>query len=162
MSFGTIARVAMTVALVALPAGSFAADILIEDAYARTSRPAAPTGAAFIIIRNTGSTDDRLVAATSEIAERVELHTHVDQGGGVMKMVEIEDGVPLPAGETYMMQRGGDHVMFMGLNGTLEQGAEITVTLTFEQAGDIVVTIPVDNERQPEHGGGHGQKTRKP
>ncbi len=50
------------------------------------------------------------------------------------------------------MKRGGDHVMFMGLNVPLEQGGEVQVTLTFEQAGDIVLTIPVDNERKAGHG----------
>jgi copper(I)-binding protein len=40
----------------------------------------------------------------------------------------------------------------------MEQGAMVTVTLTFEKAGDVVVEIPVDLERQ-DHGGmqhGHG------
>ena len=163
MSFTKLSRAALTVALLALPAGSFAADILIEDAYARASRPDAPTGAAFMTIRNTGTTDDRLVAASAEVAKRVELHTHIDQGG-VMKMVEIEGGIPLPAGATHLMERGGDHVMFMGLTESLEQGGEVTVTLTFEKSGDLVVTIPVDNERKPDHGGGHGHghKTTKP
>jgi copper(I)-binding protein len=132
---------------------SLAADIVVSDAYARTSRPGAPTGAAFMLITNMADTDDRLVAASSEIAKRVELHTHIDQGDGVMKMTEIEGGIPIAAGATHAMERGGDHVMFMGLTDTLDQGAEIAVTLTFENAGDVVITVPVDNERQPLHGG---------
>lgn len=144
-------------ALTALPTLT-AADIVVNDPYARVSRPNAPTGAAFMMIENTGDTADRLIAASSDVAKRVELHTHIDQGNGVMKMIHIEGGIPLPAGSVHMMQRGGDHVMFMGLTENLVQGGEVSVTLTFEQAGDIVVMIPVDNERQPQHGAmKHGQ-----
>lgn len=154
MSFQILTRAVLATALLALPVASFAADILIEDPYVRVSRPNAPTGAAFMILRNAGATDDRLISATSDVAARVELHSHIDQGDGVMKMVEIEEGIVLPAGATHVMERGGDHVMFMGLSQPLEKGGEISVTLTFEKAGDITVTIPVDNERAPAHGHG--------
>ena len=151
MFLSSLARGLGAVALVALPTLSLA-EIVISDPYARTSRPNAPTGAAFMMIQNTSDTADRLVAVSSDVAKRVELHTHIDQGDGVMKMTEIEGGVEIPAGSTYMMQRGGDHVMFMGITAPLEQGGEVVVTLTFEQAGDVTVTIPVDNERKPAHG----------
>lgn len=141
---------ALAVALT-LP-GAALADIIISDPYARVSRPGAPSGAAFMVIENTGEAADRLVSAASNIAQRVELHTHIDQGDGVMKMVEVEEGFEIPAGASYALERGGAHVMFMGLTETLEQGGEVTVTLVFEQAGDITVTIPVDNERKAKHG----------
>lgn len=156
MSF-SLSRAIGVVALSVLPVASLAAEISISDPYARVSRPGAPTGAAFMIITNTGSTDDRLLSASSDVSQRVELHRHEDQGDGVMRMVEIEGGIPLPAGATHVMKRGGDHVMFMGLTETLEQGGEVMVTLTFEQAGDMKITIPVDNERQPKHGEMSGQ-----
>lgn len=151
MPFSTLSRGACAIAFLTLPAFAFA-EIVVTDPYARASRPNAPTGAAFMLIQNTGETADRLVSASSDVAKRVELHTHIDQGDGIMKMVEVEEGFPIAPGETYVMERGGDHVMFMGLNESLEQGGEVMVTLTFEQAGDVVVTIPVDNERQPDHG----------
>lgn len=134
-----------------LPA-SVAADISIDDAYARASGPAAKAGAAFMVIENTGETDDRLIAATSPASARVELHTHIDDGG-VMRMVEVEDGIAIPAGGTAMLIRGGDHVMFMGLAASWSQGDMIPVTLTFEKAGEMTMEIPVDLERKPDHGG---------
>lgn len=69
-----------------------------------------------------------------------------------MKMMHVEEGFAIPAGETYMLKRGGDHVMFMGLTEDMLQGGSVSVTLTFEQAGDIVIDVPVDLERQ-DHGG---------
>ena len=45
------------------------------------------------------------------------------------------------------MKRGGDHVMLMGLNDGLDAGETVKITLTFEKAGEIVVDVPVDNDR---------------
>lgn len=139
-------------ALSALPA--LAEGIMFHDAYAITARPGAPSGAAFMAIMNATDHDDRLLGVASAIAKKVELHTHIADPSGVMKMTRIDGGIALPAGATHLMQRGGDHVMFMGLNGPLEQGADVVVTFTFEKAGDVEVTIPVDLERKAEHASG--------
>jgi copper(I)-binding protein len=129
------------------------AEMRIQDAYMRTSGAMAKSGAAFMVLENTGPEDDRLVAAASEIAARVELHTHKDIGDGIMQMSEVEDGVAIPAGGQHVLARGGDHVMFMGLTGPVAEGDIVTVTLTFEKAGDIAVDIPVDLTRGPGMGG---------
>lgn len=147
----------LAAAIAAVPAMA-SAHMVIEDAYARVSSDMAISGAAFLSIFNHSDVDDRLVAASSDIAERVELHTHIEDTGGVMRMVEIEDGIDLPAGETIRLQRGGLHVMFLGLNASLEHGDEVEVTFTFETADPVTMMIPVDLERMPDHGGhGHGQ-----
>lgn len=133
------------------------AEITIEDAYARSASPMAKSGAAFMMIHNSGEAD-RLVGVSSDAAARTELHTHLEGENGVMRMVHVEEGFELPADGMIAMQRGGKHVMLMGLNAPMEQGATVTVTLTFEKAGDVVVEVPVDLERQ-DHGGmnhGHG------
>lgn len=136
------ATMAATFALPAF-AGS---EISIDDAYARAAGATAVAGAAFFVIHNTGDEDDRLVAAESDIAKRTELHTHIADGD-VMRMVEVEEGFPVPAGGMHTLQRGGDHVMFMGLTRPMEQGDLVDVTLVFEKAGRIDVEIPVDLER---------------
>ena len=96
MSLKTL--LAATAAL-SLAAPAFA-DIEIKDAYARAAMPNAKAGAAFMQIVNTGAEDDRLVAASSGIAKKTELHTHVGDANGVMKMVHVEEGFPIPAGST--------------------------------------------------------------
>lgn len=140
-------------ALLSLPAWAGDPAIAIEDAYARSGPQ---SGAAFFTIRNTGETDDRLVAARSDVAARVELHTHIEDENGVVKMRPVADGFPVPAGGSHVLKRGGDHVMFMGLDAPFEEGGTIAVTLSFETAGDIAVEIPVNNARMSGHGGGHG------
>lgn len=137
--------------LAAMPA--FAGSIEIHDAYARSASPAAKSGAAFMVIRNTGAEDDQLIAAASDAAMRVELHTHIADGNGVMQMRQVEGGFAVPAGGEHVLARGGDHVMMMGLNGPLNDGETVTVTLTFQKAGDMVIEVPVDLTRKPDHGG---------
>lgn len=138
----------------ALPIAA-SAQMIVEDAYARAASAAARSGAAFMEITNPTDTDDRVIDAASNAAERVELHTHI-QEDGIMRMVHVEEGFPIAAGETIMLERGGRHVMLMGLRGPLEQGKEIEITLTFENAEPLTVTVPVDNERMPDMGMSHG------
>jgi hypothetical protein len=128
------------------------AQMVVEDPYARAASAAAISGAAFMAIMNPTDTDDRVVSAASDIAERVELHTHIQTDEGVMRMVHVEDGFAIAAGETIMLERGGMHVMFLGLRQPLLQGDSVEVTLSFEHAAPLTVTIPVDLERQPAHG----------
>lgn len=128
------------------------AEIEIHDAYARASTPAA--GAAFMTIHNHGGAPDRLVGAASNAAARVELHTHLEEDG-VMRMVHVAEGFELPTDGEVAMKRGGAHVMLMGLVSPLSTGDSITVTLTFEVAGDVVIEIPVDNERMADAAHSH-------
>mgnify|MGYP000261972918 CR=1 FL=1 len=147
MSFKSIALA--TVATFTLAGAAFAdmSKMMIDDAYARASNKMA--GAAFMAVTNHTTEDDRLIGASTDVAKRAELHTHMETAEGVMKMMHVEEGFAIPAGETHMLQRGGNHVMLMGLTQELKQGDTITITLTFEKAGDVVVEVPVDLERKP-------------
>ncbi|SDW18735.1 copper chaperone PCu(A)C [Roseicitreum antarcticum] len=157
------ALLAASAALLALPA--LAHDgFALRDPYMRVSTPMAQSGAAFMVIENHRDVDDRLIGARSDAAERVELHSHIEDANGVMRMTELEDGIALPAGGEHAMARGGDHVMFMGLTESLSHGDVVNVTLVFETFGEVSFDIPVDLERTPDaptmqpeamHSGGH-------
>lgn len=156
--------VAAAAVLFALPA--LAHDgVHIENAYARTMGGVGTSGAIFLDITNHADVDDRLIDARSDVAEKVELHTHKDDGNGVMQMVHVPEGFAIPALGSHALQRGGDHVMLMGLTRELKDGDVITVTLVFEHAGEVVVEAPVDNARKAgamDHSGHkmqHGQTT---
>jgi hypothetical protein len=134
----------------------------VTDAYARFM-PGGKSGAAFMVIENHQSEDDRLVAALSRVAERVELHTHVEGADGMMQMIEVPEGFAIPAGGSHVLERGGDHMMFLGIIEAPAEGGTVPVTLVFEKAGEITLDIPVDNARQGKmtdgqmSGGGHGK-----
>jgi len=154
MTRPTLLAAAFAVAMA--PAALADPQIEIVDPYARSSGMNAISGAAFMVLRNTGTSDDRLVGVASPVAERVELHTHIESETGVMRMVEIDGGIALPAGSDHALQRGGDHVMFLGITSPFADGATVPLTLTFERAGDVAVAVPVDLQRMPAGHGGHG------
>ena len=156
--FKSAAAVAALMSSLMLPGLALAeGGITVSDPYARASTMMSSSGAAFMVIENHTGADDLLVSAASDIAERVELHTHVADANGVMQMIEVPEGFVIPAGGSHALQRGADHVMFLGLTRPLAQGDIIPVTLTFETAGEVVVEVPVDLERKPMHGQMQGQ-----
>lgn len=153
MSLKSTILAASAAAFLAFPA--FAQGVAVQDPYARSASAMATTGAAFMVITNTGGAADRLIGVTSDVAEKVELHTHREDANGVMRMIHVEEGLDLPEGGEIVMERGGHHVMFMGLKEPMAQGDMIDLTLVFEQAGEVAVQVPVDLERRPQ-AGAHG------
>lgn len=142
-------------ALVALPA--FAHDgVHIADPYARVNGGIGATGAIFLQIENHADVDERLLDAKSDVAEKVELHTHSATADGVMQMRAIEGGIAIAPLQGHDLKRGGDHIMLMGLKQPLKDGDMISLTLIFEHAGEVQIEVPVDNARKPAAMGGMG------
>lgn len=161
MSFLKSTVVAATIGLIStLPA--MAEGMRVDDPFARVSSKMSKSGAAFMVIHNETGADDRLIGAKSEVAKRVELHTHKENADGMMQMLHIKEGFAVAKGGVIEMKRGGKHVMFMGLTRQLSHGDKVAVTLIFEKAGEVAVEMPVDLKRKPGHGahgmghGGHG------
>lgn len=149
-----VAAVATALALPAFAEGN----IMIQDPYARTMGGMGASGAVFFGIMNHADTDDRLIDARSQVAKKVELHTHKDDGNGVMQMLHVPEGFAVPAMGNHALERGGDHVMLMGLTQELKDGDMVSVTLVFEQAGEVVIEAPIDNARKPAMGGMEGHQ----
>lgn len=147
-------RSALAFALLAA-APALAQDIAVEEAYAIAASPAAPMGAAYMVIRNEGAEPDRLLGASTPAAEAVELHGSAEVEG-VMRMEAVEGGLEVPAGGELRLARGGEHLMLIGLAQPFEDGTEIEVTLEFERAGAVAVTVPVDLDRLADGSGGQG------
>ena len=106
-------------------------------------------GAGYMTLRNTGTRPDKLIAASTPLARTVELHTHIREGE-VMRMRPVAD-IPVPAGQTVRLRPGGLHVMLIGLTEPLRQGAEVPLTLRFEQAGEVRITLEVQAAGSPGH-----------
>jgi len=117
-------------------------DIVISGPFSRATLPNAPVAGGFLTLANTGAEDDRLVAASAPVARETQIH-EMAMAGDVMKMRQLPEGIPLPAGETVVLQPGGLHLMFMGLEAALVEGETVPVTLLFEKAGEITIDMPV-------------------
>ena len=132
---------------VTLGTSSRADGIDVHHPYAISTGVGGQTGAAFMAIHNHSDSDDALIDVRSDAARLVQLHQHVATGDGIMAMVHVTDPVKIPAGEELLLDRGGYHIMFMGLNTAFLDGTLIPVTLVFEQAGEVVIGVPVDQAR---------------
>ncbi|HWV23894.1 MAG TPA: copper chaperone PCu(A)C, partial [Thermomicrobiales bacterium] len=99
-------------------------------------------GAAYLTITNTGDEPDRLIAVETDVAEAVEVH-EVTMTNNVMEMSPLHDGLEIPAGETVSLEPGGYHIMLIGITKSLIAGEHYEMTLTFEHAGDVTVTVPI-------------------
>lgn len=140
-----IAAIAVTAILVV---SAFAHDykvgpIEIEHPYARATMPGAPVSGGYMVIRNTGTEADRLIAGSVDFAGKVEIH-EMKMDGDVMKMREIAGGLEIPAGGEVVLKPGGYHVMFMQLGEQLKEGESRKATLTFEKAGSVDVEFAVE------------------
>lgn len=130
----------------ALPAYTAAAEftvgnVVITHPWSRSTPAVASTGAVFLTLSIRGDGRDRLLAADSPIAARVELHEHT-MDNGVMMMRPVP-GVDISAARPTVFEPGGLHVMLMGLREPLREGSSFPLTLTFEKAGSIEITIDV-------------------
>src|SRR5260221_14267031 len=103
--------------------------IEIAHPFARATALTPKTGAAYFTIVNAGASDDRLIAASSPIAEKSELHATIDDNG-VMKMRPLV-AIAVKAGERGGLKPGGLHLMLTGLQAPLKDGPSPPLTLTF-------------------------------
>ena len=138
---------ALAAALILVAAPTLAQDTVLGDLnisapMARATPPNAPVGGGFLTITNSGDEDDRLVAASASVAGRVEIH-EMKMEGDVMRMREFPDGLPIPAGQTLVLEPGGYHLMFMELVDPFVEGETFDVSLTFEKAGEVTVSMSI-------------------
>ena len=119
-----------------------AGDLTLSAAFSRATLPNQPVAGVFLTITNTGAEDDILLAVSSPVAGKGEVH-EMAMEGDTMKMRPIADGLVIPAGGSVELKPGGYHVMFTGLNQPLVEGETIDVTFEFRNAGTVTIPVPV-------------------
>jgi copper(I)-binding protein len=98
-------------------------------------------GAVYATLGNAGAQSDSLVAASTDVAQTVELHETKSEGG-VMKMRPVP-AIPVPAKGKTELKPGGYHIMLMGLKRDLKPGETIPVTLKFERGGEVRIEAAI-------------------
>src|SRR3974390_1810340 len=138
LAFATLLMVA------AVPAFAQSPSIQVENSWARATPSGAKTGAVYMTIDNKSSIADRLTGVSSEVAKKLQIHeTKTDKG--ITKMREISGGLPVPAGGSVVLKPGAYHVMLIDLHKPLKAGETFPLTLVFEKAGEISITVPVQS-----------------
>ena len=133
--FGAVAL--MGFAGVALAQGP---SVQASDAWARATTSSARVGGAFMTLQAIGGAD-RVVSVSSPVAETIELHETINDGG-VMKMREVPQLVLAPEQPT-VLKPGSYHIMLIGLKTPLNRGESFPMTITFEKAPPVTVTVTV-------------------
>jgi periplasmic copper chaperone A len=110
--------------------------------WARPDAALASQAGGFFKLTNTGAAD-RLVAAASPLAEKVEIHA-IKVVGRDIRMRALPDGLRIPAESTIELKPRGYHLLLMGLKAPLAPGSKLPVTLTFERAGRMEVELVVE------------------
>lgn len=146
-------RLLFVMLLAALPANAADTGIQVTEAWSRATAPQAQVGGGYVTVRNNGDTPDRLVGASSEVAQVVELHEHLHENG-VMKMRPVA-AIEIPAHGSVAFAPGGYHIMLLNLKAPLAAGRCFPVTLAFEKAGPLTVQLRVEGPgaRGPTAGG---------
>lgn len=123
--------------------------------WARPTLPNRP-GVVYLGIRNSGDAPDRLTGARADGVGRIEIHKAA-QTGTVMTMEPVE-AVEIPAGGMAHLRPGGLHLMMFGIDPPLKGGDTLDVTLIFEGAGEIDISVPVSKTMGgPQHRDGDHQ-----
>ena len=128
--------------MVSLGALAGAADsVTVQDPYVRLAPPNAPATGAFMVIRNGGDKDVKVVSASNPASKVTELHTHLNEGG-VMKMRPVP-AIEVKAKGEAVLKPGGLHVMLIDLKAPMKEGDVVPITLSFDDGSSKQVDAKV-------------------
>lgn len=118
---------------------NLSAEITITDPWVKAT-DGTMTGAFGVIANNTDQ-DIHVVAVSTSVTGRAEIHETVGQDG-TMVMQEMQGGFVILAGDEFVLQPGGNHLMLMDLPRAIEAGEEVDLTLEFEDGGTFSWIAP--------------------
>ena len=100
--------------------------------------------AAYMVLKNTAGTADKLVKAEFANAGMVELMitTMKDDKMQMETVMELE----VPANGENVLKSGGNHVMLMMLNQDLNEGDTTQLTLTFASGNSATFDLPIKSK----------------
>ena len=119
-----------------------AGNLVITQAWSRATPGGAKIAGGFVTIENKGAAPDRLISGAGDVAGKVEIH-EMAMNNGVMTMRPLDKGLTIEPGKTVKLAPGGYHLMMFDLKGPLKQGEQVPVTLEFEKAGKVKVSLDV-------------------
>lgn len=137
-------KISLLLASLMFSAGALAAaadNVTVHEPYVRLAPPNAPATGAFMVIKNNGDKDVKVLKADNPASKVTELHTHLNEGG-VMKMRPVA-AIDIKAKGEAILQPGGLHVMLINMNAPLKEGDSVPITLTFDDGSSKKVDAKV-------------------
>ena len=121
-------------------AGEGAGLVAVADALCRPTPNGRQVTGCYLTV--TAPAADTLVSVASPVAALAQIH-ETKMESNMMMMRELEQGLPLPAGEAVVLAPGGNHIMLMGVAEPLRAGDTVPLTLTFATAAPVEVAATV-------------------
>src|ERR1700726_495843 len=119
-----------------------AGDLVISQAWSRATPGGAKVAGGYLTIENRGTAADRLIGGSADIADKVQVH-EMATSNGVMTMRPLDSGLIIEPGKTVKLAPGGYHLMLFDLKSPLKQDDKLPVTLEFEKAGKVQLSLDV-------------------
>ena len=116
-------------------------NVSVQDPYVRLAPPNAPATGAFMVIKNNGDKDVKVLKADNPASKVTELHTHINDGG-VMKMRPVP-AIDIKAKGEAVLKPGSLHVMLIDLKAPMKEGDSVPITLTFDDGSSKTVEAKV-------------------
>jgi periplasmic copper chaperone A len=117
-------------------------NIEVADPWAPMTGAAVTNSAAYMTLIDQGAAPDKLISASSPIAQKVELHVF-DVENGVYGMLRVNGIQVSPGAAATVLRPGGAHVMLEGLKKPFKVGESFPLSLTFKNAGELRVQVEV-------------------
>jgi periplasmic copper chaperone A len=135
-----------------------AGDLVISQPWSRATPNGAKVAGGYFTIENRGTAPDKLVAVSAAIAGKADVH-EMAMDNGVMKMRPLDKGLVIQPGQTVKLAPGGYHLMLQDLKGPFKEGEKVPVTLEFEKAGKVAISLDIQSVGAQAPGGdGHMMK----
>jgi copper(I)-binding protein len=134
--------IAYSVSTTAIATDYKAGSLAISGLWSRATPKGALMGVGYMAIKNNGTTSDRLIGGSVDVADHFELHVTTIENG-IAGMRELSD-IEIKPGQTIEFKPGGSHVMFVDLKRPLSKGEHISGTLVFERAGKVQIEYSVE------------------
>lgn len=125
------------------------AEVIVSNATVRLLPPGVPNTAAYFSIQNDSDTQQILIGASAEFANKAEIHNHILVND--MMSMQQQSEVVIPPGESVQFSPGGLHIMLFGLKQPLHEGQSVTITLLTKDGKSINITANVTQPSVHQH-----------
>lgn len=115
--------------------------VTVQDPYVRLAPPGAPATGAFMVLKNNGDKDVKVVKADNPASKVTEMHNHINDGG-VMRMRPVP-AIDVKAKGEAVLKPGSLHIMLIDLKAPMKEGDMVPITLNFDDGSSKTVEAKV-------------------
>ncbi|WP_291577435.1 copper chaperone PCu(A)C [Bradyrhizobium sp.] len=117
-------------------------DLVISQPWSRAAPSGSELASSYLTIENKGTAADRLVGASSDVAEKIEIQ-QISMAGGATSSDTVDKGLGISAGDKVVLAPGGYKLALLKLKSAMKKGTKVSMTLEFEKAGKVTVPFEV-------------------